>query len=253
MILFKKTSWSLNGRPILRDLDLQVRQGETFVLLGRSGCGKTTTLKMVNRLLEPEHGEVLVERRPTTSWDPIKLRRRVGYVIQEVGLFPHYTVEKNVGLVPRLEGWEEDRIGERVREMLLLVGLEPHQFGARYPHQLSGGQRQRVGVARALAVDPPILLMDEPFGALDPLTRGEIQREFKELQRELRKTILFVTHDLSEAFLLGDRVGLMDKGTLLLSGTPEELLCSDQAEIRAFIQPLKETPLTGSTGGFRKG
>ncbi len=240
VIEFVNVSCRLGGREILSDLKLEIRKGETFVLLGRSGCGKTTTLKLVNRLLEPTTGEVRVKGRPNTSWDPISLRRQIGYVIQEVGLFPHFTVERNVGLVPSLEQWEPGRIRRRVRELLALLGLQPDQFAQRYPSELSGGQRQRVGVARALAVDPPLLLMDEPFGALDPLTRSEIQQEFKVLQKRLQKTILLVTHDLREAILLGTRVGLMKKGKLVVTSTPAQLLTSSDPEVDAFLQPLRE-------------
>ncbi len=212
------------GRTILDALDLAVAPGETLVLLGRSGAGKTTALRLVNRLLEPSDGEVYVEGRSTLAWDPIRLRRRTGYVIQEVGLLPHYTVEDNVALVPRLEGWPEDRIRARVRELLLLVGLDPERFARRYPHELSGGQRQRVGVARALAADPPLLLMDEPFGALDPLTRLELQREFARLKQRLGKTVLFVTHDLTEALRLADRIALLEAGRLEGVFTPRQFL-----------------------------
>ncbi len=238
-IQFRQVSYQLAEAEILSHLDFEIRQGETVVLVGRSGSGKTTTLKMVNRLLEPTRGEVRVQNRPTTSWDPIELRRRIGYVIQEVGLFPHFTVERNVALVPSLEGWEQERVSRRVRELLTLVGLDGDEYAHRYPSQLSGGQRQRVGVARALAVDPPMLLMDEPFGALDPLTRSEIQEEFKALQGTLKKTILFVTHDLQEALYLGDRIGLMKDGRLTVIGTPEELLASTDPETMAFMKPLR--------------
>ena len=238
-VQFHQVSYRLSGREILSDMDLEISQGETVVLLGRSGCGKTTSLKLVNRLLEPTSGEVRVEGKATIAWDPIELRRRIGYVIQEVGLFPHFTVERNVALVPSLEKWEQEKIGRRVRELLTLVGLDGDEYAHRYPWQLSGGQRQRVGVARALAVDPPILLMDEPFGALDPLTRSEIQEEFKELQGSLKKTILFVTHDLQEALHLGNRIGLMTEGRLTAIGTADELLASQDPEVRAFLKPLK--------------
>ncbi|MCZ6769268.1 MAG: ATP-binding cassette domain-containing protein [Acidobacteria bacterium] len=238
-VQFHQVFYRLAGTEILSNLDLEIRQGETVVLLGRSGCGKTTTLKLVNRLLEPTSGEVRVEGRATTAWDPIQLRRRIGYVIQEVGLFPHFTVERNVALVPSLEKWDQEKISRRVRELLTLVGLEGDEYAHRYPWQLSGGQRQRVGVARALAVDPPILLMDEPFGALDPLTRSEIQEEFKELQGNLKKTILFVTHDLQEALHLGDRIGLMKEGRLTVISTADELLASQDPEVRAFLKPLQ--------------
>ncbi len=226
------------GRALLSDLNLQVERGETLVLLGRSGSGKTTTLKLINRLLEPTDGEVLVDGRRTSDWDPIRLRRRIGYVIQEMGLFPHFTVERNVGLVPSLEGWEPPRIRARVEELLRLVGLEPEQFASRRPHELSGGQRQRVGVARALAADPPILLMDEPFGALDPVTRAELQREFRDLAARLGKTIVFVTHDVREALLLGTRIALLAEGRLVAIHSPGEFLRAPEAEVKAFVSAL---------------
>jgi osmoprotectant transport system ATP-binding protein len=213
------------GRELLHDLNLDVQRGETLVLLGRSGSGKTSTLKLINRLLTPSSGEVCVEARPTPEWDVIRLRRMIGYVIQEVGLFPHFTVERNIGLVPTIENWPADRITARVGELLQLVGLAP-DIASRYPRELSGGQRQRVGVARALAADPPILLMDEPFGALDLITRAELQREFLDLQKRLRKTVVFVTHDLREALLLGSRIALMEAGRLVAAQTPKEFLTS---------------------------
>ena len=227
------------GRPLVRDLDFTVRAGETLVLLGRSGSGKTTTLKLINRLLLPTTGEVLVEGRPTSIWDPIRLRRRIGYVIQEVGLLPHLTVEGNVGLVPRLEGWDRARVRNRVLDLLSLVGLDPRQFAHRRAHQLSGGQRQRVGVARALAADPPVLLMDEPFGALDPITRAEMQREFRTLQEGLGKTIVLVTHDVREALLLGTRVALMVDGRIVASHSPSDFRRSRQAEVEEFLAALR--------------
>jgi osmoprotectant transport system ATP-binding protein len=213
-----------------------VGAGETLVLLGRSGSGKTTTLKLVNRLLEPTAGEIHVAGRPTRETDPHRLRRGIGYVIQDVGLFPHFTIEQNVGLVPRLEGWTPDRVAARVRELLTLVGLDPDRFAGRRPHELSGGQRQRIGVARALAADPPLLLMDEPFGALDPITRVELQREFKRLEERLRKAVVFVTHDVREGLLLGTRIGLMQDGRLVFVGTPDEFRRSDHPECRAFLE-----------------
>ena len=222
-IEFRGVSYRLETGPfLLEDLNLQVQRAETLVLLGRSGSGKTTTLKLINGLLKPTQGQVLVEGRATSDADPLRLRRRIGYVIQEVGLFPNLTVERNVGLVPRLENWSAERTRARVQEMLTLVGLEPGHFAARYPRQLSGGQRQRVGVARALAADPPLLLMDEPFGALDPLTRAEIQQEFQQLQQRLQKTVVFVTHDLREALMLASRVALLEGGKLAGVYTPQE-------------------------------
>ncbi|HEX8140564.1 MAG TPA: ATP-binding cassette domain-containing protein [Pyrinomonadaceae bacterium] len=240
LVEFERVSYSVEGvaRPIISGLELTVLRGETLVLLGESGCGKTTTLKLVNRLLLPTEGRVLVEGRATDEWDAIRLRRRTGYVIQEGGLFPHFTVERNVGLVPRLEGWEEERTSARVRELLALVGLDEQAFAHRYPRELSGGQRQRVGVARALAAEAPLLLMDEPFGALDPLTRASLQREFAELSTRLRKTVIFVTHDVREALLLGTRIGLMREGRMLLLAAPEEFLKSDEPYARAYLETL---------------
>ena len=238
-IEFEDASYLLNsGRSIIDNLSLSVAAGETVVLLGRSGSGKTTTLKLINRLLEPSEGRVLVEGESTRDWDPIRLRRHIGYVIQEVGLFPHFTVEENVALVPSLEGWSSERTRGRVRQMLELVGLDPDDFARRHPDELSGGQRQRVGVARALAADPSILLMDEPFGALDPITRNEIRTEFKDLRKRLGKTILFVTHDVGEAFALGDRVGLMKEGKIVALAEPEQFKELDDPEARAFRESV---------------
>ncbi|MGH9970643.1 MAG: ATP-binding cassette domain-containing protein [Pyrinomonadaceae bacterium] len=225
--------------PIISDLNFTVESGENLVLLGESGCGKTTTLRLVNRLLLPTSGAVLVEGKPTTDWDPIQLRRRTGYVIQEAGLFPHFTVERNVGLVPSLEGWEQARLTQRVLELLSLVGLNAEKFAQRYPRELSGGQRQRVGVARALAADPPLLLLDEPFGALDPLRRASLQREFASLTRRLHKTAIFVTHDLREALRLGSRIALMHAGRLAVLETPENFLKSNNEHARAYLETLK--------------
>ena len=225
-----------DGRPLLADLSLSVAEGETLALIGRSGSGKTTALKLVNALLLPTEGRVQVDGKATTAWDPIRLRRRTGWVIQDIGLFPHLTVRRNVGVVPELEGWPEERVAARVDEMLTLMGLPAATFGDRYPHQLSGGQRQRVGVARALAVDPPLVLLDEPFGALDPITRRELQREFRALQGRLRKTAVFVTHDLREAALVADRLALLDGGRLLAMGTAAELAASARPEVRDFLE-----------------
>ena len=237
---FRAVSYRIGGRDILSNLSLRVEAGESVVLLGRSGSGKTTALKMVNRLLLPTSGEVLVEGQPTTHWDPVRLRRGIGYVIQEVGLFPHFTVERNVGLVPRLESWEEPKIRARVADLLHQVGLEPSLFAGRYPRELSGGQRQRVGVARALAADPRILLFDEPFGALDPVTRLELQRQYLALHRGLGKTSIFVTHDVREALLLATRIGLLHNGNLELLATPAEFRQARTPEAEAFLAVLDE-------------
>src|SRR5262249_23394263 len=248
-IQFQEVTYSVDGRgahapaqAIVNGISLDVSHAETLVLLGRSGSGKTTLLKLINRLLVPTRGQVLIGGRSTSEWDPIRLRRGIGYVIQDAGLFPHFTVAENIGLVPSLEDWERARIDARVDEMLSLVGLAPREFAGRRPHELSGGQRQRVGVARALAADPPILLMDEPFGALDPVTRAELQREFKALAQRLGKTIVFVTHDVREALLLGTRIVLLQSGQIVASATPERFLQVDQPEVRAFASSLVLVP-----------
>jgi len=235
-IEFRNVSYGLNGgTEVLHNLNMNIRRGETLVLLGRSGSGKTTTLKLINRLLAATEGEIRVDGRPLREWDVIRLRRMTGYVIQEAGLFPHYTVERNIALVPKIEGWPAERIRTRVQELLQLVGLEP-RIGSRYPRELSGGQRQRVGVARALAVDPPFLLMDEPFGALDLLTRAELQREFLALQKHLQKTVVFVTHDLREALLLGSRIALLEAGRLVAVHTKPEFMASQDPLVMAYKQ-----------------
>jgi len=240
LVEFRDVSFSFAGSslPIISHLSFPVNVGETLVLLGESGCGKTTTLKLINRLFLPTSGEVLVEGKSTSSWDPIGLRRRTGYVIQEGGLFPHFTVAENIGLVPSLEGWDENKTKARVSELLALVGLEPNNFASRYPAELSGGQRQRVGVARALAADPSLLLLDEPFGALDPLTRAGLQREFAKLTKKLNKTVILVTHDVSEALLLGSRIGLMHQGQLLLLETPDNFVKSKNEHALGYLDTL---------------
>jgi osmoprotectant transport system ATP-binding protein len=235
VIEFQDVEYQSSGREVLHGLNLAIHGGEILVLLGRSGSGKTTALKLVNRLLTLSRGEVRVEGRDVRQWDVIKLRRHIGYAIQEVGLFPHYTVERNVGLVLSLECWPKEKIRARVLELLRLVGLSP-EISSRYPHQLSGGQRQRVGVARALAADPPILLMDEPFGALDPLTRSDLQREFLSLQRQLGKTVLFVTHDLHEALFLGSRIALLEEGGLVWLGSPTEFMSSSEPLVMKYVE-----------------
>lgn len=223
-------------------LDLEIGRGETLCLIGPSGCGKTTTLRLVNRLLEPNAGRVLVDGEDIARVDPIRLRRRMGYVIQSGGLFPHLTVRENVGLLCRLEDWPKPRTRARVDELLGKVHLPPVEFAERFPGELSGGQRQRVGVARALALDPEIVLMDEPFGALDPITRGQLQEEFLELKRQVDKTVVIVSHDLGEAFLLGDRVALMRSGQLVQVGTREEFASAPRS---GWVARFLETHLDG--------
>jgi osmoprotectant transport system ATP-binding protein len=239
-ISFHGVTATRGRHPVLKDFSLQISQGETFALVGRSGAGKSTTLKLINRLLEPDAGEVLVEGRTTTSWDPYQLRRRVGYVLQEVGLFPHMTIADNIAIVPRMEGWGAARVLARVDELLELVGLTPAEFAGRHPGELSGGQRQRVGVARALAADPAILLMDEPFGALDPMTRAEMHMEFKRIQQQVRKTVVLVTHDMAEAFALSTRVGVLHEGRLAAADTPRAIARSQDERIRSLLEPLME-------------
>ena len=238
IVEFRRAGFEIGGVRILDDLNLEIFRGETLVLLGESGCGKTTSLKLINRLIEPTAGEVLVEGRRTTDWDAIKLRRRIGYVLQEAGLFPHFTIAENVALVPRLENRDETETASRVSELLELVGLSPRKFAARFPHELSGGQRQRVGVARALAANPDLLLLDEPFGALDALTRVNLQKEFARITRELHKTAVFVTHDLHEAFILATRICLMDKGRIAFLGTAEDFRESELPLIRKYLETV---------------
>jgi osmoprotectant transport system ATP-binding protein len=235
---FRDVSYRVGGNLVLDNFNLRIQSGRTLVLLGRSGSGKTTALKMLNGLLFPSSGAVLVEDRATTDWDLIELRRSIGYVIQEVGLFPHFTIGENVALVPRLKGWPPDRIAARVAELLDQVGLEPAQFLDRYPRQLSGGQRQRVGVARALAAEPKLLLFDEPFGALDPVTRVELQDQFLALRDRLQKTSIFVTHDVREALRLGTEIALLHRGRLEVLATPDQFAQSSRPEARAFLSTL---------------
>jgi osmoprotectant transport system ATP-binding protein len=227
---------------VLDAFSLTVEAGEVLALVGRSGAGKSTLLKLINRLLEPDGGAVIVEGRDTREWDPIHLRRRVGYVLQEVGLFPHMTIGDNVAVVPQLERWPPERVRARVDELLELVGLPPQQFVTRWPDELSGGQRQRVGVARALAADPPVLLMDEPFGALDPLTRVELHREFRRVQERVRKTVIIVTHDMGEAFALGDRVGVLEMGRLIANDRPAAVAASRDPHVRQMLDALPAVP-----------
>ena len=221
-------------------MTLAVERGETLALVGRSGAGKSTILKAINRLLTPDAGAVVVRGRAAADWDPFELRRSIGYVLQEVGLFPHLTVFDNVAVVPRLLGWDEPRIAARVRELLALVDLEPSAYEARATQALSGGQRQRVGVARALAADPPILLMDEPFGALDPVTRSELHREFRRIQSEVRKTIVLVTHDMAEAMALATRIGVLADGVLIALDAPAAIARGSDERVRGMLEPLVE-------------
>ena len=238
IVEFRDVGYSIGGALILDGLDLAVEQGEVLVLLGESGCGKTTTLKLINRLIDPTTGSVFVNGKATTDWDPIELRRRIGYVIQDGGLFPHFSVAENVALVPTLLNWDADQKAARTAELLSLVGLEPAKFGHRFPHEFSGGQRQRVGVARALAADPDLLLLDEPFGALDAITRNNLQREFARLVRDLGKTAVFVTHDLHEAMLLGTKIALMNKGRIVLVDDAEGFRRSELPLVRAYLDTI---------------
>jgi osmoprotectant transport system ATP-binding protein len=237
-VSFSHVHYRIGNRQILADINLELRPGETLVILGRSGSGKTTALKLINALLVPSEGEVRVNGESTTRWDPIRLRRQIGYVIQDVGLFPHFTIARNVGLVPELEGWEPARTNGRIHELLDLVGLPHADFESRYPRQLSGGQKQRVGIARALAVDPPILLLDEPFGALDPVTRYDLQNQFLDLTRRLNKTTVFVTHDVQEAVRLATRIAVLNQGRLELLADPSVFKQQTEGEAAKFIATL---------------
>jgi osmoprotectant transport system ATP-binding protein len=242
-IQFRDVSFTRpGGARVLDHFELAVEPGEVLAVVGRSGAGKTTLLKLVNRLLLPDEGAVLVEGRDTREWHATRLRRRIGYVLQDVGLFPHMTVADNVGVVPRLEGWAPGRVSARVRELLDLVGLPSDRFASRWPDELSGGQRQRVGVARALGVDPPVLLMDEPFGALDPVTRAELHAEFRRIQDRLRKTVIIVTHDMGEAFALGDRLGVVDEGKLIACDRGAAIAASGDPRVRQMLDAMTKVP-----------
>jgi osmoprotectant transport system ATP-binding protein len=225
---------------VLRGLNLAVHDGETLALVGQSGAGKSTILKAIDCLLQPDSGEVIVRGRPARTWDPFELRRGIGYLLQEVGLFPHLTVSANVAIVPRLLGWPESRVAERIEVLLSLVGLPAAQYARRHPHELSGGQRQRVGIARALAADPPILLMDEPFGALDPVTRSGLHREFRRIQDELHKTIVIVTHDMAEAMALATRIGVLADGAIAAIDTPVAIARASDPRVARLLEPLLE-------------
>ena len=242
-MLFEDVRFGYAGRPpVLDRFTLEVKAGEVVALVGRSGVGKSTILKLVNRLLLPQSGRVIVDGRDTHEWEAIRLRRHIGYVLQEVGLFPHMSVADNVGIVPRLERWPDERTRERTRTLLDLVGLPESLYGARRPHELSGGQRQRVGVARALAIDPPILLMDEPFGALDPVTRVELHQEFTRIRQTIGTSVMLVTHDMGEAFALATRIGVLDNGTLVICDTPAKVAESTDPRVRVFVDTLVRVP-----------
>jgi osmoprotectant transport system ATP-binding protein len=251
MIEFKDVSKRYSGseRTVVNDLSFEVPEGEICVLVGPSGCGKTTTMRMVNRLIEPTEGEILIEGEPNTAMSGTQLRRRIGYAIQQIGLFPHRTIAENISTVPNLLGWEKRRTKERVDELLELVGLDPDEYRDRYPAELSGGQQQRVGVARAMAADPPIMLMDEPFGAVDPITRERLQDEFLNIQQNIKKTIVFVTHDIDEAIKMGDKIAILKQGGFLAQyDTPENILTHPNSEfVASFVgsdRVLKRLSLT---------
>ncbi len=241
-VQFVGVSASRGGRPVLRNVSIDIRAGETVALVGRSGSGKTTLLRLINRLSEPDSGQVIVHGRPATAWDPIELRRTTGYVIQDAGLFPHMTVAANIALVPRLLRWSAGTIAARVDELLLMVGLDPAEFAARWPDQLSGGQRQRVGLARALAANPSLLLMDEPFGAIDAITKSELHEEFKRLQSLLGRAVVLVTHDISEAFALADRVAVLHDGQIVACDAPAAVRASTDPRVAALVSSRAVSP-----------
>ena len=232
-------SYGNSHTEAVKDISLKVAEGELLALLGESGCGKTTTLKMINRLIEPTSGKISVKGKDITTLDPVTLRRQIGYVFQGIGLFPHMTIAENISIVPELLNWEKDKIRDRTNELLSLVGLEATEYKNRKPAELSGGQKQRVGVARALAAGSKIMLMDEPFGALDPITRNELQREFSKLRRELNLTVVLVTHDIMEALLLADRIAVMQKGQIVAVGRPHEVM---SAKDDPYVNSLMQTP-----------
>jgi osmoprotectant transport system ATP-binding protein len=238
-IEFRDVSYSSpGGVRVFERFNMTIERGEVIALVGRSGAGKTTMLRLVNRLAEADSGRVLVDGRDTREWDPIRLRRSIGYVIQDVGLFPHMTVADNIAVVPRLEGWDDARVTRRVSELIDLVGLSPEAHAQRYPDQLSGGQRQRVGVARALAADPDVLLMDAPFGALDPVTRMELQAEFGRIQSRVRKTVIIVTHDMAEALSLADRIVVLEGGLAIACADPDGIMASQDPRVRRLLDAV---------------
>jgi osmoprotectant transport system ATP-binding protein len=251
MIEFRGVSKTYPGsdRPVVNDLSFEVPEGEICVLVGPSGCGKTTSMRMVNRLIEPTEGEILIASEPNTAMSGTQLRRKIGYAIQQIGLFPHRTIAENIATVPGLLGWDKGRIRTRVDELLELVGLHPDDYRDRYPAELSGGQQQRVGVARAMAADPPIMLMDEPFGAVDPITRERLQDEFLNIQQNIKKTIVFVTHDIDEAIKMGDKIAILKQGGFLAQyDSPENILANPNSEfVASFVgndRILKRLSLT---------
>jgi osmoprotectant transport system ATP-binding protein len=251
MIRFRRVSKAYPGseRAVVNDLSFEILEGEICVLVGPSGCGKTTTMRMVNRLIEPTEGEILIDGEPNTAMSGTQLRRKIGYAIQQIGLFPHRTIAENISTVPSLLGWDKQRIRARVDELLELVGLDPDDYRDRYPAELSGGQQQRVGVARAMAADPPIMLMDEPFGAVDPITRERLQDEFLSIQQNIKKTIVFVTHDIDEAIKMGDKIAILKQGGFLAQyDTPENILSNPNSEfVASFVgndRILKRLSLT---------
>ena len=241
-VQFAEVSASRGGRTVLRQVSLSVAAGQTVALVGRSGSGKTTLLRLVNRLLDPDSGDVLVDGLSTRAWNPVDLRRRTGYVIQDAGLFPHVTVAGNIATVPRLLEWPSARIEARVDELLTLVGLDPAVFRGRWPDQLSGGQRQRAGLARALAADPPLLLMDEPFGALDPITKGELHAEFQRVQRTLHRSVILVTHDMAEACLLADQTAVLHDGEVIACDTPANVVAANDVRVTSLFGELRLKP-----------